>query len=160
MIHDEIANVPTLRELFTRYKDVPRIDTRSDYSWTGTVGYYEWAQDTIILAPSVIRKLIRGAVHANSTLLHEVIHSTGHESRCGRFIGLDAETVLGHNEHVLEEMTAEFGVEMLSNMLKVPRAMYSGMPYLRITGFYDRRLEHQALHQAKDAVQYIMDGGS
>lgn len=51
-----------------------------------------------------------------STLFHEMVHSTGHESRLNRFTGKAANASFGSKEYSKEELVAEIGAATLVNM--------------------------------------------
>ena len=52
--------------------------------------------------------------HYYSTLLHELVHWTGHKDRCDREL-----TVIRNEEYAKEELVAEFGSAMLCSLLNV-----------------------------------------
>jgi antirestriction protein ArdC len=49
------------------------------------------------------------------TLFHELVHSTGHESRLARFTNKDNELILSDESYGFEELVAEIGASFLCN---------------------------------------------
>ena len=78
--------------------------TGADISWTGTSAYYSPKPDHIRMPA---RELFRDTEQAYSTLLHELVHWTGHESRLNR----DFRTA--REAYAREELVAELGAAFL-----------------------------------------------
>lgn len=74
--------------------------------------YYERAKDVIHLPPrSSFAE--RGDYYA--TALHELVHSTGHEKRCGR----DLSNRFGDSAYAMEELVAEIGSAFLCEHCRI-----------------------------------------
>jgi len=76
--------------------------------------YYEPAKDRITLP--TLEQFLSAESYA-ATALHEVAHSTGHESRLGRFDG--SPVTFGCATYAEEELVAEMGAAMLATALGI-----------------------------------------
>ncbi len=99
-----------------------------------------------------------------STLLHELTHSTGHETRLNRkgVAGSDGEwSALGSAPYAKEELVAEMGASFLCGQIGiVERTLDNSAAY--IAGWLERlrndhRLIVQAAAQAQKAADYILN---
>lgn len=84
------------------------------YREQGNQAYYSLSQDTITMPPKTSFKSQSGY---HSTLLHELSHSTMHESRMNRKEGIGGE--FGTPSYAKEELRAEIGSALLSAELGV-----------------------------------------
>lgn len=84
-----------------------------------TKAYYDRAFDRIGMPPkeafNVDSDPDRNVSRYYSTLLHELTHYTGHESRCNRQFG----NKFGDKDYAFEELVAELGSAFLCNHFKV-----------------------------------------
>jgi len=76
--------------------------------------YYEPAKDRITLP--ALEQFVSAESYA-ATALHEIAHSTGHESRLGRFDG--SPVTFGCETYAEEELVAEIGAAMLATALGI-----------------------------------------
>ncbi|MFB4165629.1 zincin-like metallopeptidase domain-containing protein [Alteribacillus sp. JSM 102045] len=96
-----------------------------------------------------------------STLFHEMIHSTGHQSRLER-AGITETTHFGSKTYSKEELIAELGASMLCGITGIDNTtidnsasyIHSWLQVLK----GDKRLIIQASQQAQKAVQHILEG--
>lgn len=95
-----------------------------------------------------------------STTFHELVHSTGHKSRCDRHIAMVAKH--GSDNYSKEELTAEIGSAMLCNIseLDISKCFDNSVSY--IGGWLsrlrdDNRLIVHAAARAEKAVKYILN---
>ncbi|WPX08119.1 zincin-like metallopeptidase domain-containing protein [Caldicellulosiruptor danielii] len=92
-----------------------------------------------------------------STLFHEIVHSTGHQSRLDRI----KHNKIGDWHYSLEELTAEIGSSMLMNMygLDIPEVFQNNVAYIN---FWlqqlnnDKTLIIKAAGRAETAVEYVL----
>lgn len=94
-----------------------------------------------------------------STLFHELVHSTGHESRIGRDDVKKLSTQFGSDDYSKEELVAELGAAMLCGMLGIERTINNSAAYLqhwieRLRG--DSKLIISAASQAQKAADFIL----
>lgn len=90
-----------------------------------------------------------------STLAHEAIHWTGHESRMGRDMG----ERFGDPRYAFEELVAELGATFLMDRLSLPcRVEHDHAPYIeswiRVLE-HDERAIHHAAARAQRAADYL-----
>lgn len=91
----------------------------------GTRACYTPSLDTIDMPQ---KDTFKGNGEYYSTLFHEMIHSTGHESRLAREeIGKGA---FGSHEYSKEELTAEMGAAILSSHCGIESTMENSVSYL------------------------------
>ena len=95
-----------------------------------------------------------------STLFHEMIHSTGHESRLARIVKVAA---FGSEDYSKEELVAEMGAAMLVSTagIECEKAFRNSVGYLQ--GWLkalsnDNKLIVLAAGKAEAAVKYILNG--
>ena len=81
-------------------------------SHKGTRAYYVPSQDRIVLPP---QDSFPTAVDYNMTLLHEIAHATGHETRLNRPKGHS----FGSEGYAKEELKAEIGASMSARVLGI-----------------------------------------
>lgn len=98
-----------------------------------------------------------------STKFHEMIHSTGHKSRLGRFDGTAAIAPFGSEDYSKEELIAEIGSACLMNHvgIETPKTFRNSAAYiqswLRVLK-NDKRMIVSAGGKAQKAVEYILNG--
>lgn len=120
---------------------------------TGSQACYNPDSD-IIRMPS--KGYFKNSEHYYSTLLHELIHSTGHKSRLGR--GLQ---VIDREKYAFEELIAEIGAAILCNTLGVSKITQRNH-FIYIKSWIkalqdDKRAIQRAAGQAQKAVDYLME---
>ena len=92
----------------------------------------------------------------DSTLLHELIHWTGHSSRLKRTTG----GKFGSSDYAFEELVAELGAAMAGSLMGLP---YDGLQHDSYIKSWVSRLEgdckyiYEASKQASKAVTYLME---
>lgn len=95
-----------------------------------------------------------------STLFHELVHSTGHESRVGR-PGIEDFNGFGSHQYSKEELVAEMGAAFLSGLAGIEsKTLDNSAAYLASwVGKLkeDPKLVVQAAAQAQKAVDFITD---
>ena len=128
-------------------------NTRARVIENGSRAYYDSKSDEIHMPPFQVFK--RPDLFY-STLAHETIHFTGHESRCNRQLG----NRFGSEAYAAEELVAELGSAFLSaelNLETEPR--FDHAPYvenwLRVLKS-DKRAIFTAASKAQQAVQFLM----
>jgi antirestriction protein ArdC len=84
--------------------------------YAGGTAYYSPQQDRITLPPRPAFDTVGGFY---GTLLHELVHATGHESRLARPFG-----PRGSDAYAWEELIAELGSAMLSAVVGIPASDY------------------------------------
>lgn len=96
-----------------------------------------------------------------STLFHEMIHSTGHDSRLARFAEDKKMVAFGSNDYSKEELVAEIGSATLMNMIGVEtdKTFTNSVAYiqswLRVLK-NDNKFIVSASSKAEKAVKYIL----
>ena len=119
----------------------------------GDRAYYQPSEDVINL-PSL--KQFEQPEGYASTLFHELVHSTGHESRLNR---LDDKARFGCESYAQEELVAEIGAQMLGANVGVDVSIEQSAAYvqswLKVLQD-DRSLIVKAAQQAQKAVDRIL----
>lgn len=82
------------------------------YEEHGSKAYYSPIKDTVVLPPS---DMFKNEQSYYATQLHELSHSTGHESRMNR----DLKNMFGTQAYALEELNAEIASSFLCADLKI-----------------------------------------
>lgn len=121
----------------------------------GDRAYYRPDTDTINMPPSTA---FSSPEHYHATLFHEIVHSTGHESRLNR----DIRNVFGDHKYSAEELIAEIGSAYLCALAGISTADTE-----RNTTAYcqhwaraikaDPNIILQAAQKAEKAIKYITD---
>lgn len=95
-----------------------------------------------------------------STFFHELVHSTGHETRCGRMKTLNDWNKFGSDPYAKEELVAEMGAAFLCGVVGIsPDVEDSNVAYIQ--GWIeqlkdDKKLLVQAAAQAQKAADFIL----
>jgi antirestriction protein ArdC len=116
--------------------------------------YYEPAKDRITLP--TLEQFVSAESYA-ATALHELAHSTGHESRLGRFDG--SPVTFGCETYAQEELVAELGAAMLATALGIDVEWSQHAAYLSSwlkALKADRGLLIGAAQKAQKAVDLVM----
>ena len=119
--------------------------------------YYRPITDTVNMPA---RGLFDTSEEYYNTFFHELVHSTGHESRLNRK-GISDLTMFGSHEYSKEELVAEIGACYLSNHAGLDEVTFeNSTAYI---GGWLRRLKSdpkfivQAAGRAQKAANYILD---
>lgn len=124
----------------------------------GSMAGYAPAHDKIVMpnkSAFIDTESATAEQHYYSTLLHELVHWTGHKDRC------DRELILSKNkeDYAKEELVAEFGSALLCAMLSVTATpMEDHAHYLNYWIKMikeDKRDLKNAIKKAQNAVQYL-----
>lgn len=94
-----------------------------------------------------------------STLFHEMIHSTGHVSRLGRFTGEAAKAAFGSEVYSKEELTAEMGAAMLCSICGIDSTFEHNAAYIQSWLKVlkdDKKFVVQAAGLAQKAADHIL----
>ena len=117
---EQMENMPPLdkrsiKEKNSNNKRIEKIINNSEIkvNHLGTQAYYEIKNDTIVMPP--VESFKNKALYYG-TLLHEVAHATGHESRLDRFDGIMTPT-----DRAKEELRAEFASVFAGQQLGVDK---------------------------------------
>lgn len=115
--------------------------------------YYSPSDDLICLPPKGAFKDAEGYY---ATMLHELVHATGHETRCARKIRL------GEEEYALEELRAEIGCLMICARLGInpPEQDAQHKAYIKswLKSLHDNPKEiFKAANDAEKAVNWLFD---
>lgn len=120
---------------------------------TGMRACYNAQTDEIHMPPF---SMFKKADYFYSTLAHEVVHLTGHESRCNRQL----QNRFGSEAYAAEELVAELGSAFLSAELQLETApKVDHAPYIQnwlIVVKKDHRAIFTAASKAQQAVDWLM----
>lgn len=122
--------------------------------------YYSPAEDEVHLVP---RQRFHSEADYYDTLLHELAHSTGHESRLGRF--KDGDQSFGSEGYAREELRAEIASWMMGVEIGLPRGDFRALSqnnaaYVKdwIQVLHDTPLEIvRACRDADKITQYVLE---
>lgn len=93
-----------------------------------------------------------------ATVLHELMHGTGHQNRLARNIHLNK---LGQPNYAREELIAEIGAVFLCSMLGIKQGMQRTAFYIQDSLKvlkYDAAVLYEAIQEAEKGCQYILNG--
>ncbi len=128
-----------------------RCDLRGGLLHGGNQAYYSTLTDKVVMP---LAEAFESADHYACTLLHELTHATGHESRLGR----DMQGRYGDESYAFEELVAELGAAFSCAALGVNgelrHADYIGH-WLKLLGS-DQRAIFRAASQARKAAAYLL----
>jgi antirestriction protein ArdC len=124
--------------------------------------YYSPSEDKIVMP---LKKQFKNVDNYYKTLFHEMIHSTGHESRLKRE-GIVDFTYFGADTYAFEELIAESGAMMLSGLSGIctdcgddetnSQAYING--WVKRVKMEDSKAIVSALTKSAKAVDYILEG--
>jgi antirestriction protein ArdC len=124
--------------------------------------YYSPSEDKIVMP---LKKQFKNVDNYYKTLFHEMIHSTGHESRLKRE-GIVDFTYFGADRYAFEELIAESGAMMLSGLSGIctdcgddetnSQAYING--WVKRVKMEDSKAIVSALTKSAKAVDYILEG--
>ena len=95
-----------------------------------------------------------------STLIHELVHSTGHKSRLDRE-GVNSPSMFGSHEYSFEELVAELGAAFIMGMTGVSNENTEKNSAAYLQGWIkkfksDKQMLYKAASQAQKAVDYML----
>ena len=117
----------------------------------GDRAFYRRSDDTIHLP---VRSAFDGEAGYNSTLLHELVHWTGHEGRLAAGFG-----IFGSEEYAFEELRAEIGSYYLNGTLGLSNDLKNHASYVDSWLALLRKDKHilpRALRLAGQAEEYVL----
>lgn len=126
-------------------------------SFKGNQAYYNLLNDEIVLP---YKKYFKSKEGYYSTLFHELIHATGHESRLKR-LSITEMMEIGGDLYSQEELVAEIGASYLSSFTGIlPVTVTNSAAYIK--GWLsklknDKRFIIQASGHAQKAVDFILN---
>lgn len=138
-------------EIFTNYTEREHIITHKD----GVQAFYRPSDDSITVPPITT---FCNIAEYYSTLFHEAVHSTGAEKRLARLV---KPSFFGSDDYSKEELVAEVGASMLTNIvgLATESSMNNNVAYIKNwmeALEKDKRLIVSASSKAEKAVKYIL----
>jgi antirestriction protein ArdC len=106
-----------------------------------------------------LKTQFKGTAEYYSTLIHEVVHSTGHSSRLNRLAVNDGKFDSKKHSYSFEELVAEIGSGMLCELSGVPMDIQNSQSYLN--GWIkvlksEPKWIIKAVSEAKKAVEFIL----
>lgn len=119
--------------------------------------YYSPAED-LVAVPA--KEDFKSTAEFYNTTFHELIHSTGHSSRCARMKTLQDWNRYGSDPYAKEELVAEMGASFLCGVAGIESKVEdNSVAYLqgwisRLKG--DKKLLIQASAQAQRAADYVL----
>jgi antirestriction protein ArdC len=119
---EPVATLPALDAIVAAYVDRPEIY----YKEQGRA-YYDMLADSITLPP--VSAFNTAEDHAY-TLCHEMIHSTGHESRLKRFSKDEKIAKFGDADYAREELVADIGAQILLSENGIQSDMENSASYI------------------------------
>jgi len=136
-------------EAAERITETMRVPVR----YSGAEAFYQPARDLITMPP---RNCFDSATGFYGTLLHELVHATGHESRLARPFGLR-----GTEAYAWEELIAEMGSAMLSAIVDIPSPDFANtasyVDHWRQRMQRDVRAVCEAAAAAQKAVEWLLE---
>jgi antirestriction protein ArdC len=117
-----VETLPALNSIVDRYENRPEIFYREQGR-----AYYNPASDSITLPP--VSAFENAESHAY-TLCHEMIHSTGHQSRLNRFAENENPAHFGDANYAREELVADIGAQILLSENGISYDMENSASYL------------------------------
>jgi antirestriction protein ArdC len=121
---EPVEVIPALDSILSSYKNRPEIFYKEQDR-----AYYSPSADTITL-PSLAQ--FESAQEHAYTLAHELIHSTGHESRCNRWSKEEEKpSRFGCESYAKEELVAEIGACLLLTMAGVEVDIKNSGAYIK-----------------------------
>lgn len=146
--HDPIEEA---ENLIKNIKNHPR------YTFNSGKAYYQPLDDTVNVPPIHDFEIVE---EYYSTLFHELIHATGHETRLNRE-GINSLAAFGSEVYSKEELIAELGSAMLCAIVGIDNSTIDNSASY-INGWLqalkgDKRLIILAAAQAQKAVNYLIN---
>jgi antirestriction protein ArdC len=119
---EPVATLPALNSIVAGYTSKPEI-----YYKAQGRAFYDTLADSITLPP--LETFDDAESHAY-TLCHEMIHSTGHQSRLDRFSEDDKPARFGDANYAREELVADIGAQMLLSSAGIKVDMQNSASYI------------------------------
>lgn len=119
---EPVETLPALADIVARYENAPEIY----YKEQGRA-YYDTIADSITLPP--LSAFDSAEDHAY-TLCHEMIHSTGHQSRLDRFSADEKPARFGDPDYAREELVADIGAQILLSENGISYDMQNSASYI------------------------------
>lgn len=147
----------TFEKIATCDAVVDDMQLRPSITSGGNQAYYDPQKDIVNMPPI---KKFKGAEKYYSVLFHELVHSTGHESRLHRK-EVTGKIIFGSEDYSLEELTAEIGACYLKSYTGIvidhfeQSAAYISN-WLEVLK-HDKRFIIQASTRAQKAVDFILN---
>lgn len=148
---EPVDTLPALAEIIERMPNRPEI-----YEKQQGRAFYNMSTDAITLPAAYQWSSPEDRAY---TTLHELTHSTGHESRLGRFKEEKSKPAeFGSGTYAFEELVADIGAQLLMDRAGIPVDMENSVSYL--TGWLeplrnDVTLLRKASQEAFKAADYI-----
>ena len=144
----------TAEQIISNYKNTPNAPKFEHCMGTP---HYSPANDTIRMPK---KEYFKSSNHFYSTMFHEILHSSGLESRLNRFKSHSGSLSHGSKEYAKEELTAELGASFLMaetgekiNIKNRTAYIQSWLKALK----NDCKILLQAAGKAEKAVNYILN---
>ena len=148
---NDFSSIKACKEVVSRMPRLPTIEHKLNRA------FYRPAQDLVNMPKS---EWFESSEEYYSTLFHELVHSTGHESRLAR-VGISGTVVFGSRLYSREELIAEMGAAYLCGHTGIEnKTIENSAGY--IEGWVGRlrknnKLVVQAGAQAQKAADYILN---
>ena len=147
------TEVITEEQIWENYEKAEQLiqATKADIIHGGGRAFYSPSEDCITIPPKEKFKTQEGYY---STVLHELSHWTGHESRLNR----DIKNTFGEQDYAKEELVAEISSFMLCMKLGIGHNLENHASYVNSwsKNLKDKPAEiYQAAKKAKEAQQFI-----
>ena len=150
--HEPIKEAEDIISAYDNREPIKMVDVIGDKA------YYSPSRDYLQVP---VKEQYRDIAEYYSTKFHEMVHSTGHKSRLGRFDGSAAIAPFGSEDYSKEELVAEIGSACLMNAvgIETPKTFKNSAAYiqswLRVLKD-DKRMIVSAGGKAQKAVEYIL----
>lgn len=150
--HEPIKEAEDIISAYDNRETIKMIDVIGDEA------YYAPSRDYLQVP---VKEQYKDIAEYYSTKFHEMIHSTGHKSRLGRFAETAAIAPFGSEDYSKEELIAEIGSACLMNYIGIetPKTFKNSAAYiqswLRVLK-NDKRMIVSAGGKAQKAVEYIL----
>jgi len=142
--------IETAQKLCDQY-----LNTLQEFKHFGNSAFYSPSKDSIHMPKPT---QFRSPEEYYSTLFHEMIHSTGHQTRCNRK-GVTEPTRFGSHSYSQEELVAETGAAFLCHTFGIATTFENSVAYIQgwLKALKDNReILVYAMSQAGTAVNYIL----
>jgi len=156
----EVTPIESAEKVIRDYKKANKKLTIKDVNQDRA--YYSPSEDKIVMP---LKKQFKNVDNYYKTLFHEMIHSTGHETRLKRE-GIVDFTYFGADRYAFEELIAESGAMMLSGISGIctdcgddetnSQAYING--WVKRVKMEDSKAIVSALTKSAKAVDYVLEG--
>ena len=155
-VEEKVEELPEFETIELAEKIVAEFKTMPSYRHAGSRAFYSPSEDRIQV-PN--KEDFDSNEEYYSTLFHEMIHATGHQSRLNRE-GVTNPTYFGSHEYSKEELVAEFGNCFLCAECGIENTFDNSAAYIQnwLQALKDdKKLLISASGLAKKAAQYILN---